>query len=358
MSELDDRLRRAFLDARERVERLPLPDLADREPPATRSRLLAVVSAAVVVALIAGAAVIAARSQRGTVPDRRGPSSSSLPTTADAFAHTLVFSGGGVQQLDIDSDGPPTDLALTWPASLGGPDAPLAISSPSVDRSHTRIAFVVGNPANPGVGAIAVANLDGSSARTLTNGTDNAAPAWSWDGSQIAFLRQGIVQIINADGSGERSPGVAASSVSWSPDGKTLAIRNVGEPIRILSFTIATGRVGYLTPPLAAVEQFGPAWSPDGKSVVYGQRFAYASQPPGLFVAKVDGSGVRRLTSCREPCEEDGQPTWSSDGTFIAFVRRLTTGSAQQIYVVAAGGDASAVRQLTSGPQPHDSPSW
>ena len=88
--------------------------------------------------------------------------------------------------------------------------------------------------------------------------------------------------------------------VSWSPDGTTLAIQNVGEPVRMGLLTIATGQVGWLTPADGSVEQFTPAWSPDGSSIVYGQRFAYASQPAGLFVAKADGSEARRLTSCSE----------------------------------------------------------
>ena len=139
MSDLDERLRRDFLSVRERVERLPLPDITDREPSANRPRLPAVVSASLVVLLIAGAAVIAVRSRKGVVGDHRGASSSlpastvssSVPVPSDAVAHTVVFSdGGGVQQLNIDSSGPPTALPLTWPASLGGPSTQLALSAP------------------------------------------------------------------------------------------------------------------------------------------------------------------------------------------------------------------------------------
>jgi Tol biopolymer transport system component len=269
----------------------------------------------------------------------------------------VVFSdGGGVQQLNIDSTDAPTTLPVTWPTSLGGPDAQLAVSSPAVNRSHTQIAFVVGKPQNPGVGAIAVANLDGSSPRALTDGPGDGAPAWSWDGRQIAFNRGGTIWTMNADGTGQRSLGVEGTA-NWSPDGRGLAIKNVGEPVRIGLLTIATGQVQWLTPADGSVEQFSPAWSPDGTHIVYGQRFAYASQPAGLFVANADGSDARRLTSCSEPCEDDGEPSWSSDATAIAFVRYLTTApSTPQVYVVAASGGAA--RQLTSGPHPHDTPSW
>ena len=47
MTELDDRLRRDFLEVHERVQQLPLPDITDRDPKATNQpRLLALVGAA------------------------------------------------------------------------------------------------------------------------------------------------------------------------------------------------------------------------------------------------------------------------------------------------------------------------
>ena len=295
-------------------------------------------------------------------------SSTVLPAPTALAAHTVVFSAGGgrVQQLNIDTGGPPTTLPVTWPPSLGGPDAPLAISAPAVDRSRTRIAFVVGDPRDSGAGAIAVANVDGSSARALTKGPNDAAPAWSWDGSQIAFVRAtsspgagtgSMIWTMNSDGTDQRSLGVEASSASWSPDGTTLAIQNIGEPVRMGLLTIATGHVRWVTPADGSVEQFTPAWSPDGNSIVYGQRFAYSAQPAGLFVANADGSNARRLTSCNQGCEDDSEPTWSSDGSAIAFVRYMDSApSTPQVYVVAPSG--GPVRQLTSGAEPHDSPSW
>lgn len=95
-----------------------------------------------------------------------------------------------------------------------------------------------------------------------------------------------------------------------------------------------------------------PAWSPDGKELV----FAHA---PGarsrwsLYTIKQDGTGLRRLTHCQQPrCLQDYEPAWSPDGTKIAFVRN------QDIYVMNANG--TGVRRLTHATTPlgDGQPAW
>src|SRR5215467_14101632 len=49
------------------------------------------------------------------------------------------------------------------------------------------------------------------------------APAWSPDGTHIAYVRDGNVLVANADGSGERGLG-PGDTPSWSPDGTRLVV--------------------------------------------------------------------------------------------------------------------------------------
>jgi Tol biopolymer transport system component len=92
--------------------------------------------------------------------------------------------------------------------------------------------------------------------------------------------------------------------------------------------------------------QIDPAPSPDGGKI------AFASKRGGTFdiyVMSADGTDTQRLTSTRE---DDLHPTWSPDGSQIAFER----GTPGDIYVMDA--DGSGARAITAGPATEAQPAW
>lgn len=90
--------------------------------------------------------------------------------------------------------------------------------------------------------------------------------------------------------------------------------------------------------------QIAPAFSPDGTWIVYG---ADVDGTPHLFVAPIDGSSERQLTSG----DGEGQPSWSPDGKRIAFTSVRNGG----IWLVdAAGGQPE--QWTTFGSRPSWSP--
>ncbi len=99
---------------------------------------------------------------------------------------------------------------------------------------------------------------------------------------------------------------------------------------------------------------FQPAWSPDGQEVA----FAYGgirgtptgAIPFGLLVLEANGT-VRRLTT--SPTVISGQPSWSPDGSKIAFTESVGTGTS--IFVVNSSG--TDLRRLTTSDQAWG-PSW
>lgn len=149
-----------------------------------------------------------------------------------------------------------------------------------------RLAFV-SEREEPGGSDIFVATLNGrrlENIRNLTPGTPgrpmpvlDVTPAWSPDGSRIAFAsnRSGgdfTLWVMNADGSGARelTPAGQQADVfpTWSPDGQTLAFqRRSPSAVRIGLIPAAGGNPGFFEFTGSA---YAPAWSPDGSRIAFG----------------------------------------------------------------------------------------
>ena len=68
-------------------------------------------------------------------------------------------------------------------------------------------------------------DADGTGLRRLTaNARPDRSPAWSPDGSQIAFVRDDAVWILDVERGRERKVTKGVESVAWSPDGRWLAL--------------------------------------------------------------------------------------------------------------------------------------
>ena len=90
-----------------------------------------------------------------------------------------------------------------------------------------------------------------------------------------------------------------------------------------------------------------PAWSPDGSRLAFVDPLG-----DGLRLANADGTGLRRLTSCRSPtCEVQMSPTWSPDGRRVAFVAQYPAGDPvhSELAVVTVG--EGSVQTLLSCPR-------
>src|SRR5688500_8492524 len=83
-----------------------------------------------------------------------------------------------------------------------------------------------------------------------------------------------------------------------------------------------------------------PAWSPDGRRLVYESRRHGRAQ---LYVMNADGTGERRLTNS---VGEDTHPSWSPDGALIVFDSYRD--SVFNLYVIRA--DGTGERRFTQSP--------
>jgi Tol biopolymer transport system component len=202
-----------------------------------------------------------------------------------------------------------------------------------------------------------VVSCQGPAAPAVRLTTDAAAdfgPAWSPDGSQIAFCRKtaggAAILLIPTTGGAERKLSESRAGrprLSWSPDGRFLAVADGVSstgPAGVFAISIADGKKHRLT--TAAPGSSGddtPAFSPDGRSLAFSR--TERGGPATIRILPLGNAAApagepRRLDAQFDP----GKPgsaisglAWSPDGASI-----LVT-SAGLWKVPAAGGKAESL---------------
>lgn len=184
-------------------------------------------------------------------------------------------------------------------------------------------------------------NADGSNVVRLTDYPDrDFDPAWSPDGSQIAFAsrRDGNhdLYVMNTDGSNvvrlTDGPGIDLSP-DWSPDGSRIAFEDGDSNISVINVD-GSDLVQLTDDP--APEGY-PAWSPDGSLI------AFTSNRDGdqdIYVMNADGTNVVQLTD--DPAE-DGRPDWEP----APSVSPVPPTPADTSAPATTGGDLAPVEAVT-----------
>ena len=242
-----------------------------------------------------------------------------------------------------------------------------------IGEGGSRIAFTSERDGNP---EIYIMNSDGSEQTRLTdNDTSDTYPALSPDGSKIAFVRTSTssnnmertdIYVMDADGSEQT---ILSSSdgpygyPSWSPDGSMIAFSSW--------YTVFGHRGHYLITVISADGQpmgwlgnfeewansLAPSWSSDGSQI------AFSSNRGGNYeiytidtecVLDSSCSWVEELTQLTEDATADSYPSWSPDGSKIAF--DSSRDGNLDIYVMNA--DGSEQTRLTSDAAADYYPSW
>jgi TolB protein len=146
----------------------------------------------------------------------------------------------------------------------------------------------------------------------------NSAPAWSPEGSRLALVltrdKGSQLYVMNADGSGLTRltfGGRIDTEPNWSPDGRTLLFTSDrdGSP-QIYQMPASGGAATRMT--FEGNYSVSPRWSPDGKSFVFVQR-----QHGQFHIALMDvASGqVQILTNG----DDDESPSFAPNGKMILY---------------------------------------
>lgn len=163
-----------------------------------------------------------------------------------------------------------------------------------------------------------------------------------------------------------KAGGCANDYPAWSPDGKHIvfvhqddyvADKPVNEQIWVMDADGSNQHA--LTTGPDPKDQL-PSWSPDGKFIVY----ASGVDNEGIWVMAADGSGQVQLTGCPPadvaPCANgsDSGPVWSPDGTRIAFLRYFGAVGSEDRPVYVMNADGTDQRRLSEGTSLDTVPAW
>jgi Tol biopolymer transport system component len=165
--------------------------------------------------------------------------------------------------------------------------------------------------------------------------------AFTWDGGggntdvyQMIVKSSGDVLRLTRDSAPDCCP-------AWSPDGTEIAFVRLGESGRGTVLVVpALGGPQRVVTEVATWIGTSLSWSPDGNALAVSDRAA-ASEPFSVFLVDPSGSR-RRLTEPGPGTMGDAFARFSPDGKSVAFAR-LVVGdilSSMEIYTVAAAGGA------------------
>lgn len=274
-----------------------------RQARATRNRKIGAIalSFALIATLAAYGAIELARSREEPASQKHPSPSTVIKMTPPIGAQLIGLDGAVVQQI----------------SRAIAPGEGLRISP-----DGSTIAFY-------GMSGLTLIGTDGTDERVLAPAS-NAGDAkngisWSPDGSQIAYASNENIWIVNADGSDRHRLTHATSGSgsgdyypAWSPDGSTIAYWHGsgngpdGGPrnAEIYTVPVVGGTPTRLTHD--RVPSIEPAWSPDGRYIVYRR-----SVEQDLVLMRADGSHADVVSP---GWSNPWAPAWSPDGSRIAFL--------------------------------------
>ena len=248
-------------------------------------------------------------------PERLLEGPAAQPATApwrrrqSLLAAGLLVSAAGAVLWMTGAKSEPAVWSATPLSVLPGAEGP-----PSLSPDGKFVAFAWSGSDDPAPTDIYIKAVESDALRKLTDTPfSESNPAWSPDGTQIAFCRAPPdrgVYIVSQLGGMERKISNSGDFVRWTPDGKSLVIRDTPNgPTSIVEISLDTRKRRLVTPtPLGSRDVWFDV-SPDGKTLAFIRE--QHSAVGDLYVVPMSGGEPQRRTNFDAA---NGPPVWSPNG--------------------------------------------
>jgi Tol biopolymer transport system component len=335
MREVRDRLRA--------LDQIQAPDLRERirdwEPQAPRTEpSLRRVGIALLAFVVAAAGIVFVIQAFRATEQRPQPG-------AEIENGKIAFSvGADADILVVGPDG--TGLTTLVDRNKRGQEGGLAIAWSS---DGTKIAFTDYRP--DGSRGLYVMDAEGRSPVDVSSSLADAdSPTWSPDGTKLAFTgfagTTGYeIYVVNADGTGlrrltdEKDNGVdGAFMPAWSPDGARIAYsvtrydENSESETQGISVMDAAGSDPVMITFSSDIDEV-PVWSPDGSKIAFLRKTSSGS---GVFVASSVGELPEATRLSSPGVHVTSTPSWSADSQQVVFSAQRLDNDSMGIYAATA----------------------
>jgi TolB protein len=204
---------------------------------------------------------------------------------------------------------------------------------------------------------LSAVGMEGTSTLLFAREGNVTTLAWSPLGDALAFeaqlfaqqnprslflwdpLSQHVTRLTLDDAMWDEAP-------AWSPDGRKIVFqRRAASGTDWGLYTIDRTGANLLPLLTGLAGSAQPDWSPDGNTVVFVAGYTGLGTPTALYIIRPDGSGLQRLAA------GDGgvNPVWSPDGKRIAFTRESDAS------LTVMNADGTSARAIASGAS---QPAW